>query len=307
LIVSLGEALIDFTPLVEHGRLAGFGLHPAGSLCNVAVGMGRLGYSAGFAGRLSEDFFGTFLADHLQESGVDTSLVHVGREPTPLAFVAFEHGEPAYDFRIVSTAATQIEPEDLSAETFTEIEALHFGSISLLYEPTASSILTLVRRLKGRVTLSFDPNLRANLVTDWEHYRETLRECCALADLIKVSSSDLADWHESDPREWLTEDGPVAVVVTRGDDGSRLYRQTGQVDCPPSPCDFVDSVGAGDAYTAGLLVALAERHALNRVGMAELEPQAWLEVMHFASTVSALTCERVGADPPWRPVVEAAM
>lgn len=58
MIVSLGECLIDFTPLGEDGRLAGFRLHPAGSPCNVAVGMARLGYSAGFAGRLSQDIFG---------------------------------------------------------------------------------------------------------------------------------------------------------------------------------------------------------------------------------------------------------
>jgi len=307
MIVSLGECLIDFTPVGNDGRLTGFQLHPAGSPCNVAVGLARLGHRAGFAGRLSQDFFGKLLAEHLEDSGVDTSLVQTGSEPSPLAFLAFDHEEPVYSFRIDGTAATQIRPEDLRLEAFAKVEALHFGSISLLYQPTASSILQLVRHLEGRVPLSFDPNLRPNLVTEWEGYRATLRECLALADLIKVSERDLEAWHDGDPWEWLKRDGPTAVVVTRGANGSRLYRQNGTLDCPPSPCQLVDTVGAGDAYTSGLLVALAERRALSRVGMAELTPQEWLQVMRFASTAAALTCEKVGADPPWRQKVVARL
>ncbi|HEX6506019.1 MAG TPA: carbohydrate kinase [Chloroflexota bacterium] len=307
MIVSMGECLIDFTPFEENGRLVGFRLYPAGSPCNVAVGMGRLGYAAGFAGRLSRDFFGKILAEHLDSSDVDTTLLQTGDEPSPLAFVALDQDEPVYSFRIEGTAATQIRPEELQIDRFLRLEALHFGSISLLFEPSASSILALVRKLKGRVTLSFDPNLRPNLVTEWEPYRARLRECVALADLIKVSGADLEVWGESDPREWLADNGPVAVVVTRGPEGSRLYYQGGELECPAVPCRLVDTVGAGDAYTSGLLVSLAERHALSRAGMTELEPERWLEVMHFASTVAALTCEKPGADPPWRREVVARL
>jgi fructokinase len=307
MIVSLGEALIDFTPFNEDGHLAGFRLHPAGSPCNVAVGMARLEYPAGFAGRLSRDFFGRILADHLCDNGVDVSLGQTGIEPSPLAFVAFDHREPVYSFRIEGTAATQIGSGELAGDGFTHLEALHFGSINLLYEPAASSILELVRRLKRRVFLSFDPNLRPSLVRDWESYSDTVRECLRLADLIKVSERDLEAWKGDGPADWLGEDGPVAVAVTCGAEGSRLYRRSGTLSCPATPCRLVDTVGAGDAYTAGLLVALAERGALSRTGMIELAQDQWLEAMHFASTAAALTCERVGADPPRRQEVMARL
>jgi fructokinase len=300
MIVSLGECLIDFTSFEEGGRLAGFRLHPAGSPFNVAVGIARLGCAVGFAGRLSRDFFGPILAAHLRESGVSASFVQIGDEPSPLAFVAFEEGEPAYSFRIEGTASTQIRSQDLDTDAFLQVQALHFGSISLLYEPTASSILELVRRLKGRVTLSFDPNLRPTLVREWEPYRATLRECFALADLIKISERDLDVWGKCDPRKWLTSDGPAAIVVTRGAEGSRLYRHSGTLDRPATPCRLVDTVGAGDAYTAGLLAALAERRSLSRAGMADMDAAEWLGVMGYASATAALTCERVGADPPWK-------
>jgi fructokinase len=307
MIVSLGESLIDFTPVEKDGRLVGFHVHPAGSPYNVSVGMARLGYAAGFAGRLSRDFFGKILAEHLDSNCVVTELVQKGDEPSPLAFVNFEQGEPVYSFRIEGTAATWIRPEDLHSEAFVQLEALHFGSISLLYEPSASSILGLVRRLKGRVPLTFDPNLRPSLVTDWKAYRATVRECLALADLIRVSERDLEAWGETEPWEWLSDDGPAAIVVTRGAEGSRLYRQGETLDCPPTTCRLVDTVGAGDSYTSGLLVALAERHCLSRAGIAVQDSESWLEVMHFASTAAALTCERVGADPPRREDVLARL
>jgi fructokinase len=307
MIVSLGESLIDFTPVEKDGRLAGFHVHPAGSPYNVSIGMARLGYAAGFAGRVSRDFFGKILAEHLDSNGVSTTLVQTGGEPSPLAFVAFDHGEPIYSFRIEGTAATQIRPEDVQADAFVQLEALHFGSISLLYEPSASSILGLARKLKGRVPLTFDPNVRPSLVTDWESYRATVRECLSLADLIRVSERDLEAWGENEPWEWLADDGPIAIVVTRGSEGSRLYRRGTIMDCPPTPCRLVDTVGAGDSYTSGLLVALAESHCLSRSGMARQDAEGWLEVMHFASTAAALTCERVGADPPRREEVMARL
>jgi fructokinase len=69
----------------------------------------------------------------------------------------------------------------------------------------------------------------------------------------------------------------------------------------------VDTVGAGDAYTAGLLVALAERGVLERASLTSLTDAEWLDVMRFASVAAALTCERQGADPPRRAEVNAAV
>ena len=93
MIVSLGESVVDFTPVSHDGRLAGFRLHPGGSPYNVAVALARLGRPAGFAGRLSTDPFGALLARHLADQGVDLRLVRVGPEPSALAFLAFDGSE----------------------------------------------------------------------------------------------------------------------------------------------------------------------------------------------------------------------
>jgi fructokinase len=69
----------------------------------------------------------------------------------------------------------------------------------------------------------------------------------------------------------------------------------------------VDAVGAGDAYTAGMLSALAERDALTRTALLALDEAAWLAVTAFASATAAISCERPGADPPYAPDVRARL
>ncbi|HEY7200675.1 MAG TPA: PfkB family carbohydrate kinase, partial [Candidatus Dormibacteraeota bacterium] len=72
MIASVGESLVDFTPVEPPaaGRLGGFLAHPGGSPYNVAIGIARLAHGAAYAGRLSSDPFGRMLAEHLAESGV---------------------------------------------------------------------------------------------------------------------------------------------------------------------------------------------------------------------------------------------
>lgn len=304
-IVSLGESVVDFTPIHENGGLAGFRLHPGGSPYNVAVALARLGRQAGFAGRLSTDLFGAVLARHLSDEGVDLALARLGPEPSALAFLAFDGQEAVYSFRIDGTADGLLSPEDLDAQAFLGLEALHFGSFILGREPSGSTIRGLVMELRGKVPLSFDPNLRPDLAADWPAYRETVVECARACDLLKVSERDLetwAAWCGGSLLEALAGE-PAAVVVTHGEHGSQLHRGGRTLSCPVVPCDVIDTVGAGDTFTAGLLAALAERRALERQAMAELADHEWLGVLRFASAAAALSCEREGADPPTRAAV----
>jgi fructokinase len=239
------------------------------------------------------------LAQHLAESGVAGHLAAHGPEPTALAFVVERDGEPAYDFRLDGTAAAGLRPADLPAERFAGLEAVHFGSLGLVLEPSRTAVLALAGALRGRLPLSFDPNVRPNVVADWPGYRAALAEALRVADLVKASEADLAAWGVAfDP-------GPAqALVVTAGAAGSRVRVAGRTLACPAAPCRVVDTVGAGDAYMAGLLVALAERGALAGPALAALPDEGWLAAMRFASAAAALTCERAGADPPTRPQLD---
>src|SRR5258707_15208849 len=98
MLVSCGDALVDFLPVKSaDGRDAAV---PAvgGSCLNIAVGMARLGAPAGFVGGISTDLFGRMIADHASASQVDLRYVTRGDHQTTLAFVRHVAGQPQYAF-----------------------------------------------------------------------------------------------------------------------------------------------------------------------------------------------------------------
>jgi len=308
LYASIGELLIDFTPVVEDGRTVGFRMHLGGSPCNVAVSLARLGASVEFVGKASTDLFGRFMIEQLHREGVGMRWLTRSTAPSTLAFVALEGREPSYAFYGAGAADTLLEPADLPAQVATTT-VLHFGSISLLQNPTSRTIIGLVEKLRGQVLLSFDPNIRPSLVHDEPAYRRTLEQMCAAADIIKLSTTDARWWV---PRRSITElasdilsFGPALVVITRGADGA--YAQTARVQAhAPAPVvRVVDTVGAGDAFTAALLVSLIERRVTSRATAQTLDTPGLQCALQVATTAGALTCTRPGADPPRREELDA--
>jgi fructokinase len=304
---AIGEILIDFTPIVEAGRTVGFRMHPGGSPLNVAVGLARLGGRAEFAGKVSTDFFGRFLRVHLEHEGVGTRFLSSSDAPTTLAFVALEAGEPAFSFYQDGTADTLLRPADIPMDIATT-RILHFGSISLLREPTASTITGLVERLRGGPLLSFDPNIRPGQIHRPVEFRLLVERLASIADLIKVSAADL---------RWLAPDrgfeaaagdllnaGSAVVVVTMGADGCFVCSRRFTLRLPAPRVDVVDTVGAGDAFTAGLLISLSAREVASRGALDAATSSAVEESLRFALAAAALTCMRSSADPPTRPEVE---
>src|SRR3977135_1251667 len=105
MLLSCGDALIDFLPINSvDGRDA---IVPVvgGSCLNIAVGMARLGAPAGFAGGISTDLFGRMIADHAFASHVDLRYATRSDHQTTLAFVRSVAGEPQYAFYDQATAS----------------------------------------------------------------------------------------------------------------------------------------------------------------------------------------------------------
>lgn len=311
-ITSIGEILIDFLPIEHNGQTAGFRMHPGGSLMNVALTVARLGQNAAFASKMSRDMFGRFLRTFIEQQGIDTRFVSETDAQTTLAFVSMPHGEPEYSFYTTETADTLMTIEELPEALFSETRILHFGSISLLRGTTPAAVLATATRLRGHALLSFDPNLRPGLIQDERAYRQTLEQAFALADLIKISAMDLAwlmpDVAPEHAAADLLAHGAALVVVTLGGAGVLALRAaqagTETLRLPPFNVAVVDTVGAGDSFSGGLLTSLADRDVLTRAALEQL-PQAELEAcLRYATAVSAITCTRAGADPPDRATVE---
>ena len=185
------------------------------------------------------------------------------------------------------------------------------SSASAAAEPSASATLAAARWARDSARdsgclVSFDPNVRLEL---WDSPRRAL-ECILnalhMVDVVKVSSDELefltgtSDPVQACPR--LREHGPALAVVTLGSDGCYFDAATCSGHVPGVSVTAVDSLGAGDAFVAGLLAGLSAR---GDTGVCE-DPEALIRTLRFANAVGALTTTQYGAIPamPTRADVE---
>ncbi len=297
MIAVVGECLVDLIP-DGAGRYVA---HPGGSPANTAVALARLGTPVLMLARLSGDEPGQLLRAHLAGNDVDLSRVVSTADPSGLAVVTRDSGGSAsYRFALDGAADWQWTANELGPLP-EGTRALHTGSLALATAPGGQQLEALLERERPRVTTSIDPNLRAGLLGPSGQAQERMARWLALADLVKASTEDVALLHPgSDPlevaREWAAA-GPGLVVVTAGADGVLAVLGSEVLHLPAVPVEVVDTVGAGDTFTAGLLHALAVRGALG--GRLDGLPHALVEeALTYAARAAAITCSRAGADPP---------
>src|SRR5512144_2014344 len=307
MFVVVGEALVDLVGQRGGRTLA---VHPGGSPANVALGLARLGNPVTLKTRVGRDAFGVMIREHLEASGVvvdarpDDDAVS-----TTLAIATLAAGIASYDFRIQWDVPSLV---PLPVET----RCLHTGSLGTVLPPGAANVVDLMERehARGRVTVSYDPNVRPALMGEPGRARPDVEHLVALSDVVKVSDEDLRWLYPDRPdedvaRAWLGC-GPALVVVTRGGAGVYAVSRNVELHRPAIPIDLVDTVGAGDSFTSGLLDALLRADligATRREELAAIDESTLESVVDVAAAVAAITCSRPGADPPTRAEVDAAL
>jgi fructokinase len=301
-VTVIGEALIDLMPEPD-GRT--FVATPGGSPYNVAIGLARLGVETNLMARLADNAFGRMLRERAAAEGVGLGAAPLASEPTTLAVVSLDaQARASYDFYLNGTADWQWTPEETAAVPV-NTAVLHFGSLAAWTAPGDRHILDFANRMRGRgdVLVSYDPNVRPRLLSSRDDGRALVERGVRLAHLAKASNEDVA-WLYPDrtvadvARLWLRL-GATVVVVTDGANGADAFTAAEPALHRASPAvEVADTVGAGDALTAGLLFALVRRglHSPAKLGRCRADELAG--VVDDAITAAALTCERPGADPP---------
>ena len=149
MILCCGEALIDFLP--RKTAEGAFAYEPVcgGSVYNTAIALGRLGVPVGLFTGLSTDFFGDMLQEGLKASKVSLKYTKVWDKPSTLAFVKLTDGHARYSFFDDNSAGRMLVKRDLP-KLEAKVQALHFGSISLIPEPGGDTLeLLLIARIDG--------------------------------------------------------------------------------------------------------------------------------------------------------------
>jgi fructokinase len=295
-VLCLGEALIDFIPLDQQNLT--YQKAPGGAPANVAVGIAKLGGASTFLGKVGNDVLGHFLKETLQNYGVNTEAVLTTDEArTGLVFVTLEpSGERHFSFYIHPSADRFLREEDLLPSLFDAHSILHFGSISMISEPSRSATLRAVQMAKEKgMTISFDPNLRLGLWDSKESAKNVILSMLPFAHVLKVSEEELqlltdcADYKQGICALDIYE--IPLVLVTLGGEGS-LYRSQGKMGSVPAmKCQVVDTTGAGDAYVSGILFSLYE----SGTRVENLSEGEFVEMIRFATVSGGLATTKKGA------------
>lgn len=272
LVVGLGELLWDMLP--DRKQLGG-------APSNFAYISSLLGHHATVVSRVGDDDLGREAVIQVNSLGVDSSHVQVDQQhPTGTAHVTLDD-KGAADFQIVREVAWDyIEWHADVREISATADVVCFGTLAQRQEPSRSTIHHFLRATRQSCLRIFDVNLRQS------YYDATiLKTGFALATVVKLNDEELplvlqvcglpSGCDDAADAELLMQHfGMDLICVTRGQKGSLLMKKDGSYsEHPGFRVQVVDTVGAGDAFTAALAHHYRQGHSLevinagaNRVG-----------------------------------------
>ena len=302
-IVCLGELLVDMFP-AELGRrlveVSAFRPKPGGAPANAAVAAARLGARSAFIGKVGDEAFGHHLADVLRQECVEVRGMRFDEEArTGMAFIAMPDENTAeFVFYRNPGADMRLRPDELDRGLLQETRAFHFGSLSLIQEPSRSATLEAAKIAReAGALISFDANYRPTLWRGPDEARERILVTLPHANLLKVNEVELALLTGSQDLDAgsrsLLEQGLDLCVVTLGPDGSFFQVPKGGEHVPPFKVQTVDATGCGDAFIAGLLCQLV----VGKDWRAQLSRARMRDILHYANAVGALTALTQGVIP----------
>src|SRR5258708_9079675 len=303
MITVAGEGLIDLV-VNRDGRIRA---RPGGGPFNTARTIGRLGQAPAFLGRLSRDGFGRLLSASLDQDGVLMSIPDLVDAPSTIAVVEVDSdGAAQYGFYLAGTASAALDFSQLAAALPTHVSALHAGTLALTMEPIAAGIERLIASTLSPDTLVIiDPNCRPQSSRSHRAYRARLTRILRRADVVKVSREDLAYLYPEAPASVAAASMlrlcPKLILLTDRPLPARALLPEQQISVEVPEVEVVDTIGAGDAFGGAFLAWWMgnelTKHDLNRPG--PIRP-----ALLAATQVAAVTCTRVGAEPPWLAEVE---
>ena len=316
-IATAGEALIDLIQEAD-GRLRPCA---GGAVYNASRALALQGVGTLYLNPLSGDRFGQLLAEGIHQAGVSLAHPDPIHLPTSLAVVGLDgEGKASYSFYREGVADRQVDAHQLTqaCEPCGGLRIVATGCLALVAEDQPKYLPWLrSQRAAGRFVV-VDANLRPAIVPDMVAYRASVRAALGEAHLIKVNDDDLVTlgMADADPlanaRTLLADTQANWLALTLGARGALLLHRDGRAwhATETAPVKVADTVGAGDCFLAGLLVALLERpsfQSANRVDELALNEEDVERVLCHAVASASLCVQQTGCVPPSRAAVNARL
>jgi len=280
-ILCIGEVLWDRLPS---------GAKPGGAPMNVALHLNAIGEDASIASRIGDDQPGRDLKAFLENSGLSAEFIQLDETlPTSEVLVHLDENNNATYEICEPVAWDNLQLTESLAEKAAKSGALIYGSLASRNQQTRETLLKL---MEGDALKLIDVNLRKPY-----DKRELVEPLLHKSDVIKLNDDELlvfASWHakqnfnEQQLIQWLAGHyGAKLVCVTKGENGASLYCEGRFYNHPGFKINAVDTVGAGDAFLAGLLAAL-------------LDKKSYDEALAYACATGAFVASKSGATPEYK-------
>ena len=276
-IVGIGEILWDMLP---SGKALG------GAPANFAYHAARLGEEGWAVSAIGDDPLGREILDVVNGKRL-RHIISFTPKPTGTVDVKLDaRGVPTYTIR-EDVAWDNIpftpEMEDLARRA----DAVCFGSL-VQRMASRESVVRFIRSMRPEALKVFDINLR-------QHYysKEIIEDSLRLADILKINDEEIHTVAEllslegddtAACRALIARYSLRLVILTRGAAGSEVVTATEVIPQEVGKADVIDTVGAGDAFTAAFVVAYLRGDSL-------------AEAQRKASDTAAYVCSRKGAMP----------
>ncbi|HSF84150.1 MAG TPA: 5-dehydro-2-deoxygluconokinase [Acidimicrobiia bacterium] len=306
-LVTMGRVNMDLYAQdigAEFADITGFDAMVGGSPSNIAIATSRLGLQSIALTGVGDDRVGEFVLRYFRDEGVDTDYVAI--KPGKLTSLALLGVQPPSQFPLSfyreDPADIHLTVADVDAVPFDEVRSIQLSGNAFSRGTCADAARHAARRAREFDMLSFlDLDLRP---TDWDHAREfgiTIRSILPLVDVAIGTEEEFYAALMSDPEiimqgepvpahrhdelnervEALLGRGVSAIALKRGPRGVSILLDGERIDVPGFRVDVVNTVGAGDAFAAGLI----------RSRLAGME---WYKAARFANACGAIEVTRHG-------------
>jgi len=273
-IWTMGEMIVEIMrpredmPLNVAGEF--LGPYPSGAPAIFVDTVAKMGKKSGIIGGVGKDDFGKCILERLQGHGVNCEFVNqIEGCSTGVAFVTyFSNGDRKFIFHIGNTPAVQVKSPDISgieSPSFFHLMGCSLTANESFYEEI---IKTLYKFLERGARISFDPNIRPELIgkRSMNEFIGPILENCSILmpgveELLNISQTDSVE----QSLEKLFRNPKLEVVaLKKGSKGCTIITRQEQFDLGVYPVSIKDATGAGDSFDAAFLCALEEKHPLRK-------------------------------------------
>lgn len=313
-VATAGEALIDFIAHAD-GR---FEPCLGGAVYNLTRALARQDIGTLYLNPLSRDRFGRRLADGLVQDGVHLAVPEPVVQVTSLAVVNVnDQGHPDYAFyrEGVADRATTAAALTQACHDQEDLSLVCTGALALSPDDADIYLPWLAGQRQAGRTVVIDANLRPSVMPNLEQYRRHVLTALQYADVIKASDEDLTCLNLpgadalAQAQHLLQASRASVIALTLGAKGAALLTRHGQLfqAHEAEPVTVVDTVGAGDCFLAGLVVAMLGHNLPADWGSERVADELARMLLGSAIASASLCVMRRGCVPPTRAEVASRL